>query len=118
MACEAAAALARSGRNRVTLSAIDKEFTFPKKRNIDAVRALEAEGKLRIVLDSKITGFSEQTATLVHGDGREEPLPWDVCFEMIGAELPVRFLRNTGIQLNTDWPSRVQLSRPRPFRDG
>jgi|GEM_PF-2153132 len=56
VACEAAAALASGGGNRVVLSAIDREFTFPKKRNIDAVRKLESEGKLEILLGSSGTG--------------------------------------------------------------
>ena len=105
VACEAAIALATGDRgNRVTLTAIDKAFTFPKKRNIDAVRALEAEGKLTIALDSSVTRFDDETVHLVHGDGREEDIRYDTVFEMIGAELPIEFLRAAGIRLNTDWP--------------
>ena len=53
VACEAAIALANDETNTVTLSAIDEELTFPKKRNVDAVRALEAEGRLQILLRQK-----------------------------------------------------------------
>ena len=104
VACEAAIALAP--HNRVTLSAIDKEFTYPKKRNIDAVRALEAEGKLTIALDSAVTRFDAETVHLEHGDGKTEDLRYDTVFEMIGAELPIRFLRGAGVRLNTDWPAK------------
>ena len=107
VACEAAIALAADESNRVTMSAIDKEFSYPKKRNIDAVRALEAEGKLRIVLDSSVKSFSADTVQLQHGDGSQEQLKYNAVFEMIGAELPIRFLRKVGIRLNTDWyPAR------------
>ncbi len=104
VACEAAIALAEERRgNRVTMTAIDREFTFPKKRNIDAVRALEAEGRLRIALASKVSRFDDDTAHLVHDDGREEDIAYDTVFEMIGAELPIAFLRKAGVRLNTDW---------------
>lgn len=105
VACEAAIALASDEANEVVLSAIDSEFTFPKQRNIDAVRALEAQGRLRIELASQVTGFGEHTAELKTATGTEQ-LPWDECFEMIGAELPVRFLREAGVRLNTDWPAK------------
>ncbi len=103
VACEAAVALASRGANRVTLSAIDAAFTYPKKRNVDAVRALEAEGKLRVVLDSRVERFADGHAHLKHGDGRSERLPFDTVFEMIGAELPIPFLRRAGVRLSTDW---------------
>jgi NosR/NirI family nitrous oxide reductase transcriptional regulator len=102
VACEAAIALA--GHNRVTLTAIDAEFTYPKQRNIDAVRALEAAGKLRILLSSEVQRF-EDREILVETPGGAAALPWDHAFEMIGAELPVTFLREAGVRLNTDWPA-------------
>lgn len=102
VACEGAIALCEGG-NRVTLSAIDKEFVYPKQRNIDRVRALEAEGKLRILLGSSVREFTESAAVVVQGE-QELEIRYDHVFEMIGAELPIRFLRGAGIQLNTDWP--------------
>ena len=89
--------------NRVTLSAIDKEFTYPKKRNVDAVRALEKQGHLRVLLDSSVTGFEDGHAVIKQGGAEPERLRFDSCFEMIGAELPIKFLRETGIRLNIDW---------------
>lgn len=104
VACEAAVALAQSGTNRVMMTAVDKEFTYPKKRNIDAVRQLEREGKLHIALDSAVTRFNEDTVVIEHRrDHRTESVPYDAVFEMIGAVLPIGFLRKVGIRLNTDW---------------
>ena len=103
VACEAAIALATPGHNRVLLSAIDKSFTFPKKRNIEAVRALEKAGKLRIELSSGVTGFEDGHALLKTADGEIERVPFNATFEMIGAELPIRFLQSVGIRLNTEW---------------
>ncbi|HJN78118.1 MAG TPA: NAD(P)-binding domain-containing protein [Myxococcota bacterium] len=103
VACEAAIALARDGSNRVTLSAIDEAFTYPKQRNVDAVRALEEQGRLRILLSSEVTRFEDEVVEVRTADGVQS-VPYDVVFEMIGAELPVGFLRSVGVRLDTDWP--------------
>ena len=102
VACEAAIALAGKGTNRVAMSAIDKEFTFPKKRNIDAVRALEAEGKLDILLSSSVKEIGKDNVVVdVEGERRE--LKNSVVFEMIGAELPLPFLKKIGVRLAGSW---------------
>jgi thioredoxin reductase len=103
VACEAAIALAHDGRNRVTLSAIDTRFTYPKQRNIDAVKRLEDEGRLRLIFDSAVTRFDADAVEIRRGDGSRERVRYDAVFEMIGAELPIAFLRNAGVRLNTDW---------------
>lgn len=103
VACEAAIALAKDGHNRVTMSAIDKEFTFPKKRNIDAVRALEAEGKLTVHLDSRVESIGGDSVDMVLTGGEKATLTNSVVFEMIGAELPLPFLKKVGIRLAGSW---------------
>lgn len=102
VACEAAIALASPGHNRVTLSAIDKELTFPKARNIAALRALEAQGKLRLLLDSRVTRIDARTVA-IEKSGELEHVRYDTLFEMIGAELPLGFLRKIGVRLAGDW---------------
>lgn len=101
VAAEAAIALAKT--NKVTMSAIDKEFVYPKKRNIDKLRALESDGHLTIILDSKLTQFSEKEATIVLGDGTTKIIANDFVFEMIGAELPLPFFKKIGIRLQNSW---------------
>ncbi len=103
VACEAAIALAEKGTNRVTMSAIDKEFTFPKKRNIDAVRALEAEGKLELMLDSAVKSIGKDDVEVEIGGSERRSLQNSVVFEMIGAELPLPFLKRVGIRLAGSW---------------
>ncbi len=110
VACEAAIALASRGTNRVTLSAVDEAFSYPKQRNIAAVRGLEAEGKLEILLGSRVESFDDDGAARVRlASGEQRQLACDVVFEMIGAELPTRFLRQVGVRLNTDWTTRRWL---------
>jgi NosR/NirI family transcriptional regulator, nitrous oxide reductase regulator len=107
VACEAAIALCNAGKNRVTLSAIDEEFTYPKKRNIEAVRQLEADDKLRIILSSAVKRIEADSVEVELKDGNVESIRNDTVFEMIGAELPIRFLRKVGIRLAGDWyPAR------------
>ncbi len=103
VACEAAIALAEPGTNRVTLSAIDREFTFPKKRNIDAVRALEAEGKLEILLGSSVRSIDTDHVEVELADGETTRIESSVVFEMIGAELPLPFLQKIGVRLAGSW---------------
>jgi thioredoxin reductase/ferredoxin len=104
VACEAAIALAES--NNVTMSAIDDEFTYPKKRNIDKVRALEAEGKLDILLSSTVTEFRENHVEIKLKNGSTKQVPYDTAFEMIGAELPIPFFQRVGIKLANSWDAK------------
>ncbi len=106
VACEAAIALAADENNTVTLSAIDKEFTYPKKRNVDAVRALEQEGKLRVLLDSQVQEVKQDAVEIAVSGGPSENLRCDALFEMIGAELPLRFFDKVGIRLSNAWNLR------------
>ena len=87
----------------MTLSAIDAEFTYPKKRNIDAVRALEARGRLRVLLGSSVHRFETENAVIRLGDGSEEAVRYDAAFEMIGAELPIPFFKKVGIRIANSW---------------
>jgi len=100
VACEAAIALA--GGNRVTMAAIDTALIYPKKRNADAVRQLVADGELSLHLSTSIASLEDGFATLESPGGTHQ-VRYDTAFVMIGAELPVRFLEETGIRLNTQW---------------
>ena len=101
VALEAAIALAET--NRVALVTIDKALTFPKKRNIDKLNALAKEGKMTIHLDSKLVAVGEKDAGIQVGDGEPQKIPNDTVFEMIGAELPLGFLKKVGIRLQSQW---------------
>lgn len=99
----AEAALALAERNEVTMVTIDRELTYPKKRNRDALEGLAADGKLGLHLDTALEGFDADTAT-IRGTG-EEPrtLPNDLVFEMIGAEIPKPFFDRLGIAMEGAW---------------
>ncbi len=106
------AALALADRNEVTLVTIDSEFIYPKKRNVDALRAKEAEGRVRILTSSWLAGIGEDSVQVAAGgaDGPQQDVAADVVFEMIGAELPTPFFRRVGIQLEGHWDVRRWLA--------
>lgn len=97
------AAIALSDKNTVTLLTIDQELKFPKKRNVDQLRALEAEGKVSVHLDSKLVAVGVNDVGFKTGDQEPQKLPNDIIFEMIGAELPIEFLKKAGIRLESQW---------------
>ena len=97
------AAIALSNHNQVTLTTIDKEFVFPKKRNIDLVLKLQEESKLEIKMNTFLKGVGPEKLAFQTGSQEPESIEYDVIFEMIGAELPIAFLKKIGVRLESDW---------------
>ena len=102
------AALHLCDRNKVTLVTIDKEFTFPKKRNVDALKAKEEQGKVTVHMNSHLAEVGERSVTFAKGgpEGPRQSVANDFVFEMIGAELPAPFFKKVGIKLENAWDAR------------
>ncbi len=102
------AALALCDANRVTLVTIDPEFIYPKKRNVEAVQAKVAEGKIQLHFSSTLVAIGERDVTFSTGthDGETQTIPNDHVFEMIGAELPLGFFKKVGIKLDNSWNAK------------
>ena len=102
------AALHLCDTNKVALATIDKEFTFPKKRNVDALKAKEDQGKVTVHMDSHLVEVGERDVTFGKGgpDGPRQSIANDFVFEMIGAELPTPFFKKIGIKLENAWDVR------------
>ncbi|MBI3723331.1 NAD(P)-binding domain-containing protein [bacterium] len=99
----AEAALALSKNNKVTMVTIDKALTFPKKRNVDALLAEKAAGRLELHLGTSLVKIDAGSMTYRTADGQETTIPNDLVFEMIGAELPLGFFKKVGIKLEGTW---------------
>jgi thioredoxin reductase len=99
----AEAALALCANNDVTMVTIDDQLTFPRKRNVDALLAARAAGRLDLHLSSKLVGFDDRSVTFKNDDGVAQTVSNDVVFEMIGSDLPVPFFRRVGVRLQGDW---------------
>ena len=107
----AEAALALADNNQVTLATIDKALTYPRRRNIEALQRKEREGRLELLLDTRLAAVhSDRVELETVAAATPRSLPNDFVFEMIGADLPVGFLRKMGVRLERDWtPGRYAL---------
>ena len=103
-AIEAAIVLAE--QNRVTLSYRKGEFARIFKDNERKLNEAVDAGKIKLLLNSNVTEFGDGSATLDVKEGddkRQESLPYQHAFVLIGAELPVKFLQKQGIRLEGEW---------------
>src|SRR5688572_2508547 len=96
------ATLALADTNEVTLVTIDEQLTYPKKRNVDALRAKEAAGRVKVHLGTQLAEIGERSVTFAR-NGEQSTIDNDFVFEMIGAELPTPFFRKIGVKLENEW---------------
>jgi polyferredoxin len=95
-----------SEQNRVTLSYRGDSLGRVFKGNATKLEEAVAAGRITLALESRITSFDEGTARLeVKRGGAVETLdvPYDHAFVLIGAELPVKFLKSVGVKLENEW---------------
>jgi len=107
VAAEAAIALAEN--NRVTLATIDPEFIFPKKRNVDKLFELQKQGKLDIHFNAHLKEIGKDFVKF-EKDGQLHELRNDRVFEMIGAELPMKFFNKIGIKMEGAWDAKRYIA--------
>lgn len=110
-AVEAALTLADS--NRVTLSYRRGEFSRLFKDNAEKLDEAVREGRITTVLNSEVTRFDDGEATLtVQGeDGEaEKTLRCHHAFVLVGAELPVKFLKKQNIRMEGEWTGNFWMS--------
>ncbi|MCP5119492.1 MAG: NAD(P)-binding domain-containing protein [bacterium] len=97
-AVEAALALSRSKRNRVTLAYRKDEFSRARERNRSSLQQAEENGLLRVLRSIQVTQVRSDSVSLVGDEGPLE-VPNQFVFVMIGGESPEGFLRKTGIEI-------------------
>jgi len=100
------AALVLSEQNRVRLSYRGSEFARLFKDNERKLNQAVAEKKIELILNSNVKEFGAQQATLeVDRGGHRENIvvPCRHSFVLIGAELPVGFLKSLGIRMENEW---------------
>jgi NosR/NirI family transcriptional regulator, nitrous oxide reductase regulator len=101
------AALALSGRNRVTLLHRGPAFTRIFKSHQDRLNEAAAKGRIGILLDSAVAAFRPEEVDLtVAGEARS--LPYDAAFVLIGADAPTGFFRRLKIAMEGAW-TRTRL---------
>jgi thioredoxin reductase/ferredoxin len=137
-AMETAIALTKVGAS-VTLSYRNKELSRAKPENIEMVMKLSenplteasvsnptserittasgdfmgketSPGSLRLLLGSKLKKINDKDLVVATADGKDETLPNDVVFAMIGREAPLQFFRRSGITISGEWTTSRIIS--------
>ena len=136
-ALETAIALAICGAD-VTLSYRNKEFSRPKQENIEKLRQLAIHpgaevsiekpsservtsaaspemrgshptGKVQLLLGTQVKEIRSDSVLLAAEGGKEESIPNDVVFTMIGREAPFDFFRRSGIPIRGEWKTSTWI---------
>ncbi|MEE8148726.1 MAG: NAD(P)-binding domain-containing protein, partial [Longimicrobiales bacterium] len=98
------AALTLSEANRVTIANRDDGFPLIFKDNTRKLEEAMEAGRIEVIYNSSTTRFESGKAFLqIAGEGEERELAVDHAFVLIGAELPIRFLKSLGIKLENEW---------------
>lgn len=97
-AVEAALALGRTGKNRVTLCHRSNGFERARDRNRDRLKEATGQGKVQVFLNSQIKEIREKSVVL-DGKGGAREIPNSFVFILIGGESPEEFLRKTGVEI-------------------
>jgi thioredoxin reductase/NAD-dependent dihydropyrimidine dehydrogenase PreA subunit len=105
-ALETAIALVQAGA-RVTLSYRKKEFSRPNREHVERLTGLPAAA-LTLRLGTEVKEIRPSEAVLT-GE-REESIPNDVVFTMLGREAPLDFFRRSGIRIAGEMRPRQWVS--------
>jgi putative YpdA family bacillithiol system oxidoreductase len=97
-AMEAALALSRRTKNRVTLSYRGESFQRGRDRNRKQLDEAEANGELKILLNSQVREIGKEHAVIEKG-GSIVTIRNDFVFVLIGGESPEEFLRKVGVEI-------------------
>jgi thioredoxin reductase len=97
-AIEAALALSKASKNRVTLSYRNKSFDRARERNRKMLEEAEEQKRISILRGSKVMEILPEQVRLTWED-KEMEMPNHYVFILIGGESPEEFLRKLGIEI-------------------
>jgi thioredoxin reductase (NADPH) len=99
-ALEAAIAVAEQPETDVILSYRSEAFSRVKQKNRTQLEALEASGRLRVMLKSKVTRIDAQTVE-IDWQGAAKAYPNEAVIVCAGGELPTPLLQKMGVLFET-----------------
>lgn len=97
-ALEAAMALADAGA-RVILSYRGRSFNRAQKKNQAAIESYDAQKRIKVLYQSNVVQFTDDTVTIKLHDGQQKSYPNEAAFMLIGAEPPVKWLSKVGVHV-------------------
>jgi thioredoxin reductase/polyferredoxin len=100
------AALVLSEQNRVRLCHRASDFPLVFKDNARKLSEAVAHKKIELLLNSSVREFGDRRAKIeTKRDGRSEfsTCKCEHAFVLVGAELPVKFLKSLGIRMENEW---------------
>jgi NosR/NirI family nitrous oxide reductase transcriptional regulator len=100
------AALTLCEQNRVRLCHRDTGFPLAFKDNARKLAQAVEEKKIELLLNSNAKSFGDRLASIETArDGKKETrtVPCHHAFVLVGAELPVKFLKSLGIRMENEW---------------
>lgn len=99
-ALEAAIAIAEQPGTTVTISYRSEAFGRGKPKNRDRLKAMEAEGRINVMLKSNVKLIEPGKVQLEH-DGQIVEIPNDAIIICAGGILPTPFLKEIGVMVET-----------------
>jgi thioredoxin reductase/NAD-dependent dihydropyrimidine dehydrogenase PreA subunit len=109
-ALEAAIALADAGA-KVVLSYRGRNFNRAQPKNRSTIEKYAAEKRVKVQYQSEIVEFGKDTVTMKVADGRQKTYPNQAAFVLIGADPPITWLSQLGIEY-VERPHMAALGRP------
>jgi putative YpdA family bacillithiol system oxidoreductase len=100
-AIEAALALSRSGRNRVTVACRGDEFICLDEHHREQFETAEREGRLTVLRKTNLLGVKPE-AVLLDCDGKLKELRNQYVFVLIGETSPEQFLQEAGAEIEKE----------------
>ncbi len=97
-AIEAALALSRSGKNRVTLCHRSDSFSRARERNRGFLEEAQREKRMEVLTSAHVMEITPYHVTIQQG-ANVATRPNDYVFVLIGGESPEEFLRKLGIEI-------------------
>ena len=97
-AIEAALALSKARRNRVTLSYRGQSFDRARARNQKMLSEAEEQGRIEVIRGSVLTEILPESVTLTTA-AETAVIPNQYVFILIGGESPETFLQKIGVEI-------------------
>jgi thioredoxin reductase/NAD-dependent dihydropyrimidine dehydrogenase PreA subunit len=104
-ALEAAIAVAEQPGAEVTLSYRSAAFARVKAKNRERLEACQRDGRVRVLLESKVRRIEPRSVQIEHGGATHE-IANDAVIVCAGGELPTPLLQKVGIAFETKFGSR------------